>query len=193
MTIVNESTGEQAIATFKAKGMFSGRSEDVSVQLFDSYGDALSLGLAGKWTSSLLFTERGQTNPLEPPVWTVTDSDHDMTNGYGLTAFAASLNEITGIEKGRIPPTDSRLRPDQRALEQGDLDSAERLKVELEEAQRCRRREMEEKDRAWEPKWFERVSGHGEEEIWQLKKDTYWDTRMTSCTWEGVENLFESQ
>ena len=193
MTIVNESTGEQAVATFKAKGMFSGRSEDVSVQLSDSYGDALSLGLVGKWTSSLSFTEGDQLHSQESPLWAVTDASHDMSCGYGLTSFAASLNEITVLERGRLPPTDSRLRPDQRALEQGDLDNAEQLKVELEEAQRRRRREMEENGREWEPRWFERVSGHGEEEIWQLKKDNYWDTRTKGGSWEDVEKLFEGQ
>ncbi|CRK40985.1 hypothetical protein BN1723_018799, partial [Verticillium longisporum] len=51
------------------------------------------------------------------------------------TQFAAQLNEITEIEKGRLPPTDSRLRPDQRQAELGDLDAAEETKVVLEEEQ----------------------------------------------------------
>lgn len=41
---------------------------------------------------------------------------------YSMTKFAVSLNELTpGLEE-RIAPTDSRLRPDQRALEDGVYD-----------------------------------------------------------------------
>ena len=196
MTIVNESNGEQAVATFKAKGMFSGRSEDVSVQLLDSYGDELSLGLAGKWTSFLVLTSPGSNPDREtPPIWTVSDKQHDiMLKGYGMTTFASSLNELTLIERGRLPPTDSRLRPDQRSLEQGDLDGAEHLKVKLEEAQRRRRRELEENGRDWAPKWFEKVIGDGLEEIWQLKRDEgYWNVRAKGGDWGNVEEVFPIQ
>ena len=190
MTIVNESSGEQAVVTFKAKGMFAGRSEDVSVQLFDSFGDLLPLSLAGKWTSSLHINEAGATSRQEPAIWSVADASHEMSRGYGLTTFAASLNEVTAIEKGSLPPTDSRLRPDQKALELGELDHAEQLKVGLEEAQRRRRREMEDGGQTWEPKWFEQLAGQGQEEIWQLRKDTYWDVRKAGGGWNSVDNVF---
>ena len=39
-----------------------------------------------------------------------------------MTKFAICLNELTpGLEE-RLPPTDSRLRPDQHALEEGVFD-----------------------------------------------------------------------
>ena len=44
---------------------------------------------------------------------------------YGFSDFACSLNE----EEEGIAPTDSRLRPDQRIMEQGDFDSANKEKV----------------------------------------------------------------
>lgn len=47
--------------------------------------------------------------------------------------------------KEKLPPSDSRLRPDQRALEMGDTDTAIKEKHRLEENQRARRRKLQEK------------------------------------------------
>ncbi|KAL8684601.1 MAG: hypothetical protein Q9218_008222, partial [Villophora microphyllina] len=143
MTITNESNGEHAIVTFKSKGMFSGRSEDVVVVAKDHFGDDLPLGLTGKWTHSLSITENGTPKPNEQPIWKAEDLTADVSKHYGFTPFAASLNEITALEKDKLPPTDSRLRPDQRHLEDNDFDEAERIKASLEEAQRRRRKEAE--------------------------------------------------
>ena len=192
MTITNEANGEHAIVTFKTGGMFSGRSEDVVVQSFDSYGDSLPLGLVGKWTSSLAISENGTPKHSEPPIWTVAELVPDAPKRYGFTAFAASLNEITAMEKNKIPPTDSRLRPDQRAAENNDFDTAEGLKVKLEEAQRKRRKVMEEEGRQWEPRWFSKVEGlESGEETWRLKTgpEGYWEKRSRGA-WAGLERVF---
>lgn len=45
-------------------------------------------------------------------------------------------------------------RPDQRALEEGDVEAAEQLKHQLEQAQRDRRRDHA----AHEPAWFRSVT-----------------------------------
>ena len=44
---------------------------------------------------------------------------------HGFSEFACGLNEL---EEG-VAPTDSRLRPDQRIMEQGDFDTANNEKV----------------------------------------------------------------
>ena len=189
MTINNETSGEKAVVTFKSKGMFSGRIEDVVVHTYDSDGDELPLGLVGKWTSSLSVTEDGTPRKAEP-IWTADELVPDAAKCYGFTTFAASLNEITPNERGKLAPTDSRFRPDQRAAEEGDLDKAEELKQKLEEAQRRRRKAMEDDGEEWRPKWFERVASEGAEEVWRLKTpNSYWDQR--DGKWKDVERLFE--
>ena len=194
MTIFNESKREKAVVTFKSKGMFSGRSEDVGVQTYDSYGDEESLGLVGKWTTSLTITENGNAKGGESPIWSVAELVPDAAKRYGFTTFAAQLNEITRMEKGKLPPTDSRLRPDQRAAEDGDFDEAEAMKGRLEEAQRSRRKALEEEGGSWTPKWFEKVAGgDGDgEEVWIAKtgQDSYWEKR-TKSEWGEVEKIFD--
>lgn len=79
------------------------------------------------------------------------------TSGHNMTSWAWNLNaEIDDGEAGRhIPPTDSRLRPDQRALERGQYRLASSEKERLETAQRGRRKEMEDAKLQYRPQWFE--------------------------------------
>ena len=66
-----------------------------------------------------------------------------MANGsfpkefYGFTSFATPLN---GDLVGKLPPTDSRYRPDVRASEESNIDRAEEEKQRVEELQRQQRR-----------------------------------------------------
>jgi len=55
---------------------------------------------------------------------------------YKFTQLAVQLNEP---EPG-VAPTDSRLRPDLRLMEEGEMDEADKVKVLLEEKQRSARR-----------------------------------------------------
>ncbi|KNG82613.1 hypothetical protein ANOM_009402 [Aspergillus nomiae NRRL 13137] len=194
MSVVNETTGQKTVSTFKAGGMFSGRSEEVVTKALDSSGRELPLGLTGTWTTSLQMTKNGSATA---PVWNAGPLVSNAPKHYGLTVFAATLNEITPIEDHKLPPTDSRLRPDQRALEDGDVDRAEEVKVKLEESQRARRREMESAGQSWNPKWFTRVdddlAGNEGEVVWRLKsgKEGYWEERSKG-TWAGVVPVFET-
>lgn len=59
---------------------------------------------------------------------------------YNFTVLACQLNE----PEEAVAPTDSRLRPDQRMMEEGAWDEANQVKVQLEEKQRSVRRKREE-------------------------------------------------
>lgn len=74
---------------------------------------------------------------------------------YQFTLFAMSLNEIPPDVKPpkTLCPTDSRLRPDIRKLELGDLDGAAAEKSRLEEKQRDSRKAMKAKKEEWIAKW----------------------------------------
>jgi hypothetical protein len=189
MTIVNESTGSKAVATFKAGGIFSGRSEEVTTQFYNaSSASPLGPALVGKWTESLSRTDNGET------VWTAGPLVPNAPKVYGYTSFAACLNQLDDNEKNAIAPTDSRLRPDQRALEDGKTDEAEALKARLEERQRARRKVLETHGVEWKPKFFDLVKGEeGDEEVWRLVggKHGYWE-RRDKGDWKDVETVFET-
>lgn len=63
----------------------------------------------------------------------------ELEKCYYFTQLAVELNEM---EEG-VAPTDSRLRPDQRLMEEGRWDEANDTKVLLEEKQRAVRRKRE--------------------------------------------------
>ncbi|KAK4190734.1 Oxysterol-binding protein-domain-containing protein [Podospora australis] len=186
MAVVNDSTGAKAAIEFRSKGVFGGRGEEVQVETYGPDGAHAGLSLAGTWTGGLRIMPGGQD------IWKPGKLVDNPQNTYGMTTFAASLNEITAMEKGKLPPTDTRLRPDQRLAEQGDLDKAEEWKVKLEEAQRERRRVLEESGEEYKPKWFVKVAtAQDGEEVWKMKggKDGYWEERAKG-QWPGVVDIF---
>ncbi|CAG8518416.1 3317_t:CDS:2 [Ambispora leptoticha] len=97
---------------------------------------------------------------------------------FNLTPFAITLNDLPESLKTWIAPTDSRLRPDQRALETGQYDLANSEKVRLEEKQRTKRRARERGDTDdFKPRWFirdtEPDTGEG---YWRFNHE-YWQER----------------
>ena len=147
----------------------------------------LPLTLTGKWTTSLTRSDTGAE------VWRAGPTVPDAHKVWGFPVFSAQLNELTPIEKGRLAPTDSRLRPDQRAFEDGQLDRAEALKAKLEERQRSRRKVHETHGGTYLPRFFQKVEADLDgEEVWQLKtgKDGYWECRERG-EWKGVPEVFE--
>jgi len=98
------------------------------------------------------------------------------------------LNEITPDIDGYLPPTDSRWRPDQRAMEEGDIELADSEKERLEVAQRTRRKARNEQGQIWIPKWFELSQDQGSEEEW-IYKGGYWEAREAR-KWDMTENLY---
>ncbi|TPX15738.1 uncharacterized protein E0L32_000072 [Thyridium curvatum] len=195
-TVTNESTGAKAVIEFRSKGMFGGRGEDVHVEALNPDGSPAGATLAGTWTQSLKTHHSQHHHHLHnQEVWRAGRLVDNAASVYGLTAFAAALNEITPLERGRLPPTDSRLRPDQRLAEEGRLDEAEAWKTRLEEAQRARRRQLEEKGAEHRARWFVRVAqGADGDEVWKLRtgKDGYWEERARGAGWSGVEDIFDA-
>lgn len=80
-----------------------------------------------------------ETGPVRP-LWQRRPVAPHAAKMYNFTQLAVELNEP---EEG-VAPTDSRLRPDQRLMEEGRWDEANAEKQRLEENQRSRRKKREE-------------------------------------------------
>jgi len=72
-------------------------------------------------------------------VLAVASCSPELEKCYHFTQLAVELNEL---EPG-VAPTDSRLRPDQRYLEEGKMAESDRVKVLLEQKQRAARAERD--------------------------------------------------
>lgn len=80
--------------------------------------------------------------PNSITLWEVEPRPQNSSNYFSFTTFAMSLNEVEAHMKPpkTLCPTDSRLRPDIRKLEEGDIDGAIVEKTRLEEKQRDSRK-----------------------------------------------------
>jgi len=108
--------------------------------------------LVGNWDKILFKVE--PENKLES-IWSANAFPPNYEDQYGFGQFTVELNEITPDIKDKLPPTDTRLRPDQRLYEDGKADEASEEKERLEQLQREYLKEREAKGIPWEPKWFE--------------------------------------
>jgi len=66
----------------------------------------------------------------------------DKKKIYGMNAIALQLNHLSSQLLLKLPPTDSRLRPDMQYWEKQEGDLASKEKERLEENQRQRRKEI---------------------------------------------------
>ncbi|KAF2542461.1 hypothetical protein F2Q68_00029751 [Brassica cretica] len=143
----------------------------------------------GKWDDSLYYVAGdgvSKTKVSDPAsnaslLWRRTKPPPNVTR-YNLTSFAITLNELTPGLKEMLPPTDSRLRPDQRHLENGEYEKANLEKQRLERRQRMSRQLQES---GWRPRWFEK---QGENETFKYTGG-YWEARGHR-KWDDCPNIF---
>ncbi|KAM8901478.1 oxysterol-binding protein-related protein 6 isoform 3-T3 [Lycaon pictus] len=128
--------------------------------------------LFGKWHEGLYCG----VAPSAKCIWRPGSMPTNYELYYGFTRFAIELNELDPVLKDLLPSTDARFRPDQRFLEEGNLEAAAAEKQRVEELQRSRRRYMEENNLEHIPKFFKKVIDANQREAW-VSNDTYWELR----------------
>ncbi|XP_045908692.1 oxysterol-binding protein-related protein 1-like isoform X2 [Micropterus dolomieu] len=112
-------------------------------------------------------------------IWKITPRPENSAKFYAFSTFAMHLNELEKNMEGVIPPTDSRLRPDIRAMENGDIDLASAEKKRLEEKQRMARKNRTKSTDEWKTRWFQQGSNpHNKAQDWLYLKG-YWDRNYT--------------
>lgn len=92
----------------------------------------------GKWSESVTMTDL--RTGVSEVVWTKHPYPENWEKQYGMTHHSLQLNYLPNWLRGKLPPTDSRFRPDQRALENGDFELASQEKHRLEVKQRAVRK-----------------------------------------------------
>uniref|UniRef100_A0A9J8C0Y4 Oxysterol-binding protein n=2 Tax=Cyprinus carpio TaxID=7962 RepID=A0A9J8C0Y4_CYPCA len=140
---------------------------EVEGMVTDSNGRVIH-SLFGKWNEALYLGKP----PSATCIWRANPMPEDHEQYYGFTQFAIELNELEEGLKALLPLTDTRFRPDQRLLEEGDIAGAEEQKERIEVLQRERRRVLQENNMTHSPRFFKRA----EDDSW-VSNGTYWDLR----------------
>uniref|UniRef100_A0A3B3CXM6 Oxysterol-binding protein n=1 Tax=Oryzias melastigma TaxID=30732 RepID=A0A3B3CXM6_ORYME len=210
--IVNHRTKETCQLKFSPYSYFSRDvPRKVTGVVADSSGQAHYI-LSGTWddkmeSAKIIQSSRGGSGSegkqktvyqtLSPKLlWKKYPLPENAENMYYFSALALTLNEP---EEG-VAMTDSRLRPDQRLMEDGRWDEANAEKQRLEEKQRAvrRRREAEgntcssspgREYEGYQPLWFHqrRDSLTGETEF--VYKGGYWETKENQ-DWSICPDIF---
>ncbi|WOL01133.1 oxysterol-binding protein-related protein 1C isoform X1 [Canna indica] len=176
------------ILKFKEQSIIDRNPHQVQGIVQDRTGKTVAT-LLGKWDESMHYVNgdcsgRGKgSEPLSEAhlLWKRSKPPKYPTR-YNLTRFAITMNELTPGLKEKLPPTDSRLRPDQRCLENGEYEMANAEKLRLEQRQRQARKMQES---GWKPRWFMKDKG----------SDTYkyiggyWEAREQR-KWDGCPDIF---
>jgi hypothetical protein len=174
MVIQNTTTGTRCALEFQEAGYWS--PPNVIKGTLHVPSGKQEAALEGKWDEQL--ARKLDESHLQV-LWRIAPFPKNSRELYGFTSFGITLHEITPDLADKLPPTDSRLRTDVTALENGDLDRAETEKNRIEEAQRERRRAGKEA----EPRWFKKIGA----EDWEYAGG-YWEQRAAG--WQGIEPLW---
>lgn len=210
MEITNHNTGDVCHLDFKPRGWRAANAYEVKGRVFDNTGTQ-RWSIGGRWNDKIYARlSPGYDAEISPPTgnasigsgkaggpnaaFLVWESHPRPPAPFNLTPFAISLNALPPRLKPHLCPTDTRLRPDQRAMEDGEYDFAADEKHRLEEKQRAKRREREMKGEEWHPRWFVKrkceVTG---EEYWHFDGE-YWKMREAVSEgkgeWQNVDSIF---
>ncbi|XP_041119755.1 oxysterol-binding protein-related protein 6-like isoform X3 [Polyodon spathula] len=157
--------------TFVKGNYWSSSVNEVQGFVMDQEGKVVHQ-LFGKWHEGLYCG----VAPSAKCIWRPGSMPTDYEMYYGFTRFAIELNELCPTIKDLIPPTDARFRPDQRFLEEGNVEAAINEKQRIEDLQRSRRRYIEENNIKYQPRFFKKVIDANQREKW-VTNNTYWELR----------------
>lgn len=175
MEVQNHTTGDVLVVDMKQRGWKASSAYQLSGYVYDVNGKA-TWAIGGHWNSRIFakkVTGEIDTKRRESLIDAKEVKALDAYDGgkflvwqaaarpkvpFNLTSFAITLNGITENLRPWLAPTDTRLRPDQRAMEDGRYDEASSEKHRVEEKQRAARKQREQNRESYKPKWFVKLN-----------------------------------
>uniref|UniRef100_A0A3B5QYF6 Oxysterol-binding protein n=1 Tax=Xiphophorus maculatus TaxID=8083 RepID=A0A3B5QYF6_XIPMA len=168
MAIKNKNSNVcQCKVTFVKAKSWNSTVNEIEGVVTDSNGKVVHT-IFGKWHESVF---QGDP-PSATCIWRANPMPVEQEQYYGFTQFAVELNELDSSLKPLLPPTDTRFRPDQRLLEEGNIDGAEEQKQRIEQLQRERRRVLQDNSMIHQPRFFKK----SKDDTW-VSNNTYWEQR----------------
>ncbi|KAI5302976.1 hypothetical protein KEM56_000160 [Ascosphaera pollenicola] len=203
MEVKNWNTGEVCIVDFKARGWKISSAYHVTGKAIDQNG-SVKWSIGGRWNDKLFArhtpgfqdtnvstsTESSSRRPSDSKafmIWQANPRPEGIP--FNLTPFVITLNAIDDSLRPHLPPTDTRLRPDQRAMEDGEYDFAAEEKHRVEEKQRAARRMREARGEEWTPKWFTKGVHEVTGDPYWLSNGEYWKCREKH-DWSRCDDIF---
>lgn len=205
MEIKNWTTNETCTLDFKPRGWKASSAYQVAGKVTDASGKTC-WSVGGRWNDKIYARNTpGYEGPVTPPPEKANTSSLSASNNqaflvwecharpknipFNLTPFVVTLNAVPDTLRPHLAPTDTRLRPDQRAMEDGEYDKAAEEKNRVEEKQRAKRREREANGEHFEPQWFKKSTCQTTGEPYWHFTGEYWQARNQQ-QWDRCEDIF---
>lgn len=190
MAITNKQTGDKAVLNFKPRGWRGASAYEMSGVIYNKKGEKV-WSIGGHWNNKIFgkkvikndssidySNKKISSSPTEDGTkFLIWQSAPRPNVPFNLTSYAITLNEPHPKLLEYVSPSDTRLRPDQRAMEDGKYDDAGVLKNKVEEKQRAARKKRDQEKVKYRPTFFTKeVHKATGEEYWKYNGD-YWKLR----------------
>jgi hypothetical protein len=149
--------------------------------------------IKGNWNNNLYFyTKKNESD--KNIFWKIFD-DPSLNNSlekYVLPSYSLNFNLLTDNLKKILPKTDSRLRPDQREYENGNVDEATKLRKIIEDKQRARHKKFDEQKIIYEPLYFNNLYSSESSDFVYIYKGNYFEDRNKGIINNKVFDIFST-
>lgn len=170
----NDTTGDTFEVNLKANPFFGDPDTTIDGVVKDVHGD-IKVTLTGDWKTHMQGTVVDTNEDFM--IFEKYNIPENYAEQYCYPPQTKELNHLNIQMLRKIRPTDTRFRPDQRALEYGEWDLAQEEKNRLEDLQRQRRKLRKERNETHKPKYFEKKHHDGcGKDHWVYIGD-YWEQK----------------
>ena len=149
--------------------------------------------IKGNWNNNLYYyTKKNESD--KNIFWKIFD-DPSLNNSlekYVLPSYSLNFNLLTDNLKKILPKTDSRLRPDQREYENGNVDEATKLRKIIEDKQRARHKKFDEQKIIYEPLYFNNLYSSESSDFVYIYKGNYFEDRNKGIINNKVFDIFST-
>eukprot|EP00347_Sterkiella_histriomuscorum_P007059 403350406 len=186
-SVINHTTQETCEVEWKERG-WSGKNANIMNAIVKTPSGKALFKVHGRFTDSLNLVNL-DTNE-ESEIWRASPKPEQADHMYEFTQFALQLNYLPDSLIDKLPHSDSRFRPDQRALENGNTENAIKEKHRLEEAQRQRRKDNELVGKKHAPVYFdEKLIEATNDRVFKFN-GRYWEDRDKK-DWSNITKIFD--
>lgn len=185
LVVTNHTLGYKCVVKCKKQGWRGNNAYEVRGHAYNPEG-VKEWDVGGHWDRKLVARKcvSGESDKLDSVVADTADKKivlwqvkERAPSPFNLTEFAISLNALPERLKSWLAPTDTRFRPDQRAMELGQFDRAFKEKDRVEEKQREAKKRRDAKGEEWSPRWFEKAIHPDTKEEYYRWTNKYWQKR----------------
>ena len=132
MKIHKSGSDQKAIVNFHRRGWF-GKDKDIAKLDGEICTEQVEgkkkknesfMAITGNWNADIYLQKIKPTKGQQELVWSKTPYPEQADMMYGMSHFSIQMNYFPSWLHNKVAPTDTRRRPDQRALENGDMKAA---------------------------------------------------------------------